>query len=460
MTSNELDHNPYTHGPIGRIYVVTALPIIAVMATNGLLTIADAIFLGFFVGPAALGAVTVIFPIVMLLVALATLVSAGMASVLARQFGGGLIKEARDTFWGAHGLGLAVCALVIVIFVALGRPIIMAAANGQADLADMANIYLAITIAFSPVAMVLGLNSDALRVEGRVGFMAGLSLLTSLGNIGFNYVLIAVFGLGVAGSALGTIAAQACALLVVLGFRIAGRTRLRLDTFSMDSLGVGWTRYLALGAPQSLTFIGLALGSGVVIAMVQRFGSENYETTVAAYGVINRTLSLSFLVLLGLSQTLQAIAGNNYGAGLFERSDAALRLSIGVALAFSLTAQALLFVFRDSWGYLFVDDPLIAAEVGRILPIMTAAYLLVGPQVMIVGYFQAIGNARRTALLGLARSYAFALPLTLALPWVFGETGIWIASPVAEVLLAGLTAVVLARAARADGPRLGLFMAR
>ncbi|WP_404403061.1 MATE family efflux transporter [Pelagibacterium halotolerans] len=460
MTLRDSDHNPYTNGPIGRIYAMTALPIIAVMATNGLLTIADAIFLGVFVGPAALSAVTVIFPIVMLLVALATMVSAGMASELARQFGGGWIEEARATFWGAHGLGLAVCALVIVAFIVFGRSVILSAANGQADLAKMANVYLAITIAFSPVAMMLSLNSDALRVEGRVGLMAGLSLMVSLANIGFNYVLIGVFGLGVAGSALGTVAAQACALVAVLGFRIAGRTRLRLDTFSVDSLGVGWLRYLSLGAPPSLTFVGLALGSGLVIAMVQQFGAEHYETTVAAYGVINRILSLTFLVLLGLSQALQAIVGNNYGAGLFERSDATLRLSIGVALAFSLTAQTVLFVFRDSWGYLFVDDPLVAAEVGRILPVMTAVYLLVGPQVMIVGYFQAIGDARRTAVLGLTRTYALMLPLTLFLPWIFGETGIWIAGPVAETVLAALTAAVLAHAARGGGPRLGLFMAR
>ena len=100
--------NTFTDGPLGAIYLKTALPIIFVMSMNGLLAVADALFLGYYVGPEALAAVTLMFPIYMLVVALSTLVSSGMSSILARHLGGNRLDEARAVFAGAHGLALTV----------------------------------------------------------------------------------------------------------------------------------------------------------------------------------------------------------------------------------------------------------------------------------------------------------------------------------------------------------------
>ena len=85
MTSSPTNH--FLTGRLGPIYVKTALPIIFVMGMNGCLTVADALFLGHFVGPEALAAVTLMFPAYMLVVALATLVASGMSSRLARHLG-------------------------------------------------------------------------------------------------------------------------------------------------------------------------------------------------------------------------------------------------------------------------------------------------------------------------------------------------------------------------------------
>ena len=207
------EQNTFTHGPLGQIFLKTALPIILVMSMNGLLTVVDAMFLGRYVGADALGAVTLIFPLFMLIIALATLVANGMSSILARNLGAGDMAAAHGTFAGAHGLALAVSALLIVAYLLVGAPLVAALASGDAVLAEMARTYLVIMVFMSPLAFLLGVHSDALRNEGRIGFMAAMSLLVSLSNIGFNYVLIALAGMGVAGSALGTAAAQLLALL-------------------------------------------------------------------------------------------------------------------------------------------------------------------------------------------------------------------------------------------------------
>ena len=95
------------------------------------------------------------------------------------------------------------------------------------------------------------------------------------------------------------------------------------------------------------------------------------------------------------------------------------------------------------------------AEVARILPVFVAGYFSFGPMMMIANYFQSIGDVRRSALLSLARTYLFAIPLIFVMPLGIGEDGIWLALPIADVALVMVTLVVLA--ARSRQAAWGLF---
>lgn len=443
---SETPQNSFTDGPLGAIYLKTALPIIFVMGMNGLLSVADALFLGIYVGPEALAAVTLMFPIYMLIVALSTLVSNGMSSLLARFLGARDLDNARAVYAGATGLALILGAVLILMFVAYGQPMTLLASGGSDELAQMGLIYLRITVFFSPLLFVLSVNSDALRNEGRVGFMAAMSLLVSVANIGFNYVLIAVLEMGVAGSAYGTAAAQLLAFGIILAFRVFGETSLKPSALFQFSLWRHWGGILALGAPQSLNFLGLALGSAAIITSLQWVGSPTYADTVSAYGIITRVITFAFLPLLGLSFAMQTITGNNYGAALWQRSDASLRIALWISFLYCVMVQ-IVFLSVPGWiAAMFVTDDAVIAEVARILPVMAFTLFLMGPLMMVASYFQAIGSAAKAAILGLSKPYLFAIPMTFLLPVRFGEPGIWFAGPLAEVLLLGLTIAVLWKA--------------
>lgn len=451
--------NHFLSGPLGSIYARTALPIIFVMGMNGLLTVVDALFLGHYVGPEALAAVTLMFPIYMLIVALATLVAGGMSSLLARHLGGRRFEAAKAVFAGAHGLALALSAFLIGLFVLFGKPVTLLAAGGSAELADMGLIYLRITVLFTPLMFVLSVNSDALRNEGRVGFMAATSLLVSLSNIGFDYLLIARLDMGVAGSAYGTALAQMLSFVIIAAFRFRGQTLLRPGVLLSHNKRSDWGAILALGAPQSLNFLGLALGSGSVVIALQIAAAPGYPDTMSAYGIVTRVLTFTFLPLLGLSHAMQTITGNNFGSELWQRSDASLRLALVAALVYCGGVQLGLTVWAPQIGAAFVDDPVVIAEVARILPVIVTMLVIMGPLMMIGSYFQAIGDAPRAAVLGLSKPYLFAIPLTFVLVYQIGEPGIWMAGPLAEVLLLALTALVLMQRARQSQDRWGLFRA-
>ena len=449
----------FTHGPLGAIFARTALPIIFVMSMNGLLTVTDAVFLGHYSGAAALAAVTLMFPAYMVLNALAVLVAGGMSSLLARHLGGKRYDDARAVFAGAHGLALALGALLIVLYLLAGGPIVRLAAGGSGPLADLGGIYLRIIILASPVMFLLAVQGDALRNEGRAGLMALMSLAVSLANILFNYVLIARFDMGVAGSAYGTVLAQAVALVAVFLFRWRGETVLRPGALLRHGILSDWPAMLALGAPLSLNFIGIALGSASIMTALQMTAGENYQTVVSAYGIVTRVLTFAYLPLLGLSQAMQSITGNNYGAALWRRSDDSIRLAIGLAFLYCLTVQIAVSLHAPWIGGLFVADTQVIAGVGRIMPMVMALYLLSGPNMMVAAYFQAIGDVPRAAVLGLSRPYVFSIPMTVLLACTAGEPGIWMATASAEALLFLFTLFVLAHTARRRSLRFGLFTA-
>jgi len=196
--------NVFTTGWLPGVFVRTALPIILIMSISGIYVVVDAWFLGVYAGPEALSAVTLIFPMMMLLLALQTLVSNGMASVLSRQLGAGDRDLAASTFSAAHVLAGCVVLVLYALFFTCGDWAIRAAAGSATGVAAKATAFINIAILFAPVSFVLSLNIDALRCEGRIGFMTAVTVSATLLNILFNWMFMGLLGWGVAGSAAGS----------------------------------------------------------------------------------------------------------------------------------------------------------------------------------------------------------------------------------------------------------------
>ncbi|MDR3373666.1 MAG: MATE family efflux transporter [Ancalomicrobiaceae bacterium] len=435
MSTTEAVHNPYLHGPLSLVFLRTAAPIILFMTVSGLFTIVDALFLGRFAGSKALTAVTLMFPVMMLMVALQSMVSAGMASIVARKIGAGDMAGAEGAVHAAHLLALVVSAGLMLAFFLLGAPLTRALAAGDAEIAEMGLSFTGIMVVFSPFAFFLNIQGDALRSEGMVGTMALLAIIATVLNMAFNYVLIGVFQFGPAGSAAGSVIAQVLSVAAVVVLRLSGRTRLPLIARGTGSVLGNWRSILVLGAPPSLSFLGISLASGLIIADIQIWSTANMSDTVAAYGVISRILTFAYLPLMGASMACQSIAGNNFGAGLHARVRASLKIGFVFALIYSALFEIAFVALPQPIGELFVDDPAVVAEVVRIMPVMCGAYVLSAPLLIIAGYYQALGMAGSAAVLSLARTYLIGLPLLALVPFALGEPGIWIASPAGDVLM-------------------------
>lgn len=169
-SSARVPTNSFLHGSIRSVFIRTSAPIVLVTMISGLLTVADAMLLGAFVGADALSAVTLVFPISMLLLLLSTMVGIGMASIVGRRLGGQDISGAINTLASAQGLALAVAGLAMLAFFGIGGHLVSLLSGGNAELADMGWRFLAISFATAPA--VFCSRCSPMRCAWRGGFAA------------------------------------------------------------------------------------------------------------------------------------------------------------------------------------------------------------------------------------------------------------------------------------------------
>ena len=438
MSSEHASQNRFLTAPLGRLFATNAVPMMVMMLMSGLLTVVDAAFLGHFVGADALTAVSLVFPVLMVTIALSTLVSGGMSSLLARQLGAKHYAIATAVFAQAHGLALCLSLLLIASFATFGGFVIGHLADNQTDIAQMAYTYLAIMIYATPVQLLLAVHADAWRNEGRAGLMALMSLGVTLANIALNYVLIVPLDMGVAGSALGTAIAQGIGLALLVALRLRGAGILTISGLWTSRWIGGWRPILALGAPVSLSFIGIALVSATVITTLRLTAGPGYVESVAAYGIVTRIVSFTFLPLMAIALATQTIVGNNVGAKLYRRSDAALRIALAVAFSYCAFVEITLLIGHNWIGGVFVTDPDVTAQVGKILVPMLSLYLFTGPVLVLALYYQAIGRPLRTAALTLIKPFALSPLLLASLGFFVGAKAIWFAFPIADGIIVAI----------------------
>lgn len=456
MSLRQSPENRFLTASPGKIFAATAFPMIAIMVMNGMLGIFDAVFLGHFVGADAMAAVGMAFPVLMLTIALSTLVSGGMSSLLARQLGADNRNAANAAFAGAHGLALTIASALIVIFCAGGWAFALHIAGTDGPVAEMVWIFLAITIFGTPVQFLLGIHADAWRNEGQAGLMALMSLGVTLINILLNYILVAALELGVAGSATGTVLAQALGLVLLAGLRPFLGGMMPLTILWRNRWTGSWRRIVALGAPVSLGFIGMTLSAASAVLALRLAGATDYATTIAAYGIVTRIFGFAFLPIMAIAMAMQSIVGNNVGARLYSRSDAVLRIAAATTLLYCLAVEVLLLSQGTVVGAAFVADPDVIGEVGRLLRPMAAVYFFSGPVLVLGLYFQAIGQPARAALLTMVKPLILLPVLVTIAAAMLGADAIWFAYPLADGVAAVIATLVLAVALKAQGTAAGI----
>jgi Na+-driven multidrug efflux pump len=167
------------------------------------------------------------------------------------------------------------------------------------------------------------------------------------------------------------------------------------------------------------------------------------ESSVATYAIISRMLMFALFPVLGVTQGFLPIASYNYGAEEYSRLRETINKAIGYASAVALIVFALIMIFPETIVSVFTQDPQVIRDTPSAMRWVFAAVPIIALQLIGSAYFQAIGKAVPALLLTLSRQGFIFIPLILILPEFYGEFGVWISFPLADILSTIITGYFL-----------------
>ena len=431
--------------PIHSLLWKYALPAIIAMTATSLYNIVDSIYIGHGCGALALGALTVAKPFMDICAAFGSLVGVGASSLLAIYLGEKDYDRANRVLGNVIVLNVILSAIVMVAGLVWLDPILMAFGASE-DTLLYAHEYMEIILYGNILTHIyFGLNA-MLRSAGHPRFSMTATLVAVLVNIILDPIFIFGLGLGVRGAALATVISQAVA--VVWQF-----TKF-MDKNELVRFHRGIWRL-----NKHITFQALAIGMSpflyniahcfVVIIINNQLKNFGGDMAIASYGVINRLTFVFAMMVMGLNQGMQPIAGYNYGARLYDRVLKSFYLTCAYATGVMGTVFVLGEGFPELVTRMFTHDPVLISQTIRPMRIICSSMLIIGFQMVTGNLFTSIGKAGKSIFLSLTRQVIYLIPLTLFLPMIFAEPldGVWWAIPISDTLSA-ITAVIVLLTAR------------
>ena len=412
-----------------------AIPTIAMSVFMSFYTMVDGLFVSNLIGTAALSAINLTAPVIQLVTAVSTMLATGGSAVIMKKMGEKKSEEAKEDFTFLILVnvfaGIVMCALGYLV---MGK--IFAGMNLSADVAGYCVEYLSRYLVFT-VPILLMNNFTLYMIASE---KATLSLVCSMAggvlNVALDYVFIAVFHMGISGAAIAT--GMGYSVTAVAGlFVFSGRKSLKKKKKPAFRLKV-----LASAAANGCSEMATALVTGI-ITMMFNWTLLHYvgENGVAAVTIIMYVLMFASSLYTGYSYGVAPMLSFYHGEQNHAKMKQLVSSSLKVIAVISVLTAAFSFLFTESLVSIFArpDNPVYnLAVTGN--KICTMALLFIGFNIFASGMFTALSNGVVSAALAFSRSFVFMMVTMVVLPLILGVSGIWLATPAAELMAITLSA--------------------
>lgn len=422
--------------PVMPLLLSMALPPMVSMLIQSMYNIVDSIFVAR-LSEDALTAVSLVYPLQNLSLAVSVGLGVGLNSCVARSLGEGNKKKAEEAI--SHGFILAAIHGLIFVLVGLflSRPF-LAMFTDDPQILDMAVTYSVIVI-----TLTFGSHFHIAieKIFQSTGNMIVPMVLQGIGaviNIVLDPILIfGMFGLprmGVAGAAAATIIGQmaACVLAFVLLQRQKDGMKLQFHRFKVRRIVIGNIYQVAIPSTMMTAMPSLLVSvlNGILSMMA------NAATGIAVLGLYFKMQSFVYMPANGVVQALRPIASYNYGAGSMDRLKKTVNCAM-IVTGIIMAAGTILFAgFPGAIMKLFDAQPELMEMGSSALRIISIGFFISTPSLIYSGTFEALGKGVQSLAISILRQMSILPLLAFVLAKVMGTTGVWIAFPIAETAAA------------------------
>ncbi len=433
QTSNTNQFNVLAEKPIGSLLLQYAIPAIVAMAASSVYNIIDGIFIGQGVGSEAIMGLALTSPLMSLTAAFGAMVGVGAATLMSVKLGQKDYATAQKILGNVVIMNLSlgiVLGMLLLIFI---NPILRFFGASDVTL-PYARSFMSIILVGNVVTHTyLGLNS-MLRSTNR----PQKAMYATFGTVLLNCILaplfIFVLDWGIRGAACATILAQLCMLMwqIKLFSNKSDLIHLRREIIKLDMKIV--REALLVGLPQFLINLCACMVAALMTRSLTTYGGD---VAVGAFGICNRLILFIVMVVIGLNQGMQPIAGYNFGAKRYDRVMSVLKRALCVGTIITMTGFVIGMFFPTPFVTLFAkDSPELVKTASHALTCMIMMFPIVGIQIVSTAFFQSIGYAVKSIFLSLTRQLIFLVPAILILPHIYADPleGLWHAAPVADAM--------------------------
>ncbi|MDR1525881.1 MAG: MATE family efflux transporter [Tannerella sp.] len=406
-----------------------AVPAIIAMTAASLYNMVDSIFIGQGVGALAISGLAVTFPFMNIAAAFGTLVGIGASTLISVKLGQKDYISAQKVLGNVFVLNIVIGILFTAVSLVFLDPILYFFGASENTI-SYAHEYMEIILYGNVIThLYFGLN-NVLRSSGHPRKAMMLTVTTVVLNTLLDPIFIFTFGWGIKGAAIATVLAQLVSLVwqVRIFSDRNGLLHFRKGIFRPESRLV--KDMLAIGLSPFLMNVASCF---IVILVNNAMKKHSGDLAIGAFGIVNRLVFICVMIVMGLNQGMQPVAGYNYGAQKMSRVLEVLKLTAFFATIVTTAAFLTGELIPGPVTRIFTsDEELIALSVYG-LRITVMFFPLIGAQIVIANFFQSIGKAGKAIFLSLIRQVLVLIPCLVILPEFFGLTGVWVSSPVADI---------------------------
>jgi putative MATE family efflux protein len=426
----------FSDGRTYRVLFRFAIPAIFSLLVAELYNMVDTVFVGRYIGPNAIGALTVAFPIQRFLIAIAFLIGVGASTYVSRYSGEKQPEKVKSTI--INSISITIVSLTIIpllLFLFRGGLLYKLGASEATfvltkdyiSIIFIGAIFQGLTLVCSQIMTSLGNSKIGLYANSIGAFL----------NIIIDYILVAHLNIGVAGAAIATVFSQFVGLVFVLykfkdvikHFNI----KLSLSNIVRD---IDISLIKGLIAVGFSTFVIEISDAVVAVVLNNLLISKGGNEAIIIIGVITKISMFMFIAIIGISSAMQPIVAFNFGAGNFDKVKSTVKASIRTVTVTSLIFGVFIMYFAPQMISLFLTDTNLLPEAVKALRICIFLLPLVGFYYIGIYYYQAIGEAKKGFRLSLFRQLIVFIPLAIVFVNIFGTIGAWIAYPVSDLISA------------------------
>lgn len=408
-----------------------SLPSIIGMVFMNLYTMVDGMFVSRFVGTDALSAINIVFPIIMTVIAISTMLSTGGNAIISKKMGERKENEARKDFSTIVFISIALSVIISILSFIFINPLLKFLGANDSIYNYCFN-YAVISLIFLPATMFSVVFQTFFITIGKANLGLTFTIIGGISNVILDYVFIKVLNFGISGAAIAT----------GIGYSIPGLLGLAYFIFNRkNSLYIVKTKIFNLKLLSETCINGSSemvssLSASIVTLLFNNILMKLIGVDgVAAVTVILYIQGLLVAVFMGYSMGCSPLISFNYGKKDNDRLHKIYKLSIIGILVVSILVFMFGLLKSDLLVSIFTSNGTNVYKLSNIgLKLFSISFLFIGLNLFTSALFTALSNGKISAIISFLRSLVFIVISVLVLPLIIGINGVWLSVPIAELL--------------------------